>query len=197
MRSLRLQRVSALRSLRVSACAVPFTHSGARLFTMSPALSFFGASCGAVRLGRSMEPVMRNKHACALMVCVLSLWGGAPTAFAQAAPATPCAAVLTSPTRDTVPLVVVLEMHAYDTRRALPVAYQRDFGAAVKRHLVLPRSLGADLYEAREESGRTAHLVMRGNYKATITADGRVVDGATTGGDRNRAFDDAVVAALS
>src|SRR4051812_43515394 len=113
-------------------------------------------------------------------------------------PAQSCADVLAAPTRDSVVLSVMLAVHAFDRDRDLPSPMQFDFGEAVRRHLVLPRPLGVDTYETSGDSGkaRTARLTLRGNYAATLTADGRVLEESTTGGARNQDFDNAVLSAM-
>ena len=131
------------------------------------------------------------------VVTMLGLMSLGPWRAALAQSPTPSACTaLANATRDSVPLVVVLQVHAFSPKQALPATYQLDFGDAVKRHFVVPRPLGADLYNISEDQSGTAHLVVHGNYSATITADGRVINPLTTGGDRNRAFDEAVLAAL-
>ena len=137
---------------------------------------------------------MRGRSGIASLAALIAL--AAPPLRAQGAPPDRCAAALAAPTRDTIPLIVLLELHAYDPHQALPTAYQRSFGNAVRRHLVIDRPIGADLYEISEGLGRTAHLAMIGDYSATIKADGRVVDGRVTGGDRNRVFDTAILSAM-
>ena len=137
---------------------------------------------------------MRAK--CCIVSLAILLALAVPPLLAQGAPPDRCAAALAAPTRDTIPLKVLLEVHAYDPRQALPTAYQRNFGNAVRRHLVLDRPIGADLYEMSEGLGRTAHLAMAGDYSATIKTDGGVIDGRITGGDRNRVFDTAILSAM-
>jgi len=97
-----------------------------------------------------------------------------------------------------VRLLAVLTVHAVDRTVVLPEWYQSNFGEAVQLHLKLPRSLGAHVYAPSNDTvtSRTAHLTMRGDYDATITPDGRVVNVSTTGGAQDELFDSAVLAAM-
>jgi TonB family protein len=125
----------------------------------------------------------------------------APTAWSQTPQTSPpqsCAQVLASPTRDSVLLRVMLTVHAFDRDRDLPESIQFDFGEAVRRHLVLPQPLGVDTYESSVDTNapRTARLTLRGNYAATLTAEGRIIKATATGGARNPEFDTAVLTAM-
>ena len=95
-------------------------------------------------------------------------------------------------------LRVLLSVHAFDRKQDLPEGLQFDFGDAVRKHLVLPRPLGVDAYESSGDTSaaRTAHLTLRGNYGATLTADGRVVNGSAIAGAHNEAFDNAILVAM-
>ena len=132
--------------------------------------------------------------ACLALAVSVSVAGQSP----RAAPSLTCAEVLSSPTRDSVLLRVLLSVHAFDRKEDLPEAWQFDFGDAVRKHLVLPRPLGADVYESYGDSttARTAHLTLRGNYSATLTADGRIINASTAGGANNIEFDNAILAAM-
>jgi TonB family protein len=131
-------------------------------------------------------------HTVGLILMAAASW----PARAQGVPRDICVALRDAPARDSISLLVALSVRAFDTRQSLPAAYQMDFGEAVRRHLVLPRPLGADLYEVSREPARIGFVSIWGNYAATITAGGRVTNAIATGGDHNPAFDVAVVAAM-
>jgi hypothetical protein len=91
--------------------------------------------------------------------------------LAQAPERAECSVVLTQPTRDSLPLRMGLTVRAFDRERELPLMYQADFGEAVRRHLILPRPLGADVYVFSGDTtgAPMAHLTFWGNYAGTIT----------------------------
>lgn len=119
-------------------------------------------------------------------------------ALSQAPAPQQCTELLSSPTRDSIRLRVMLTVHAFDRQRDLPLAYQYDFGEALRKRLVLPRPLGADAYEASSDTSvaRTAHLTLWGSYAATIVSDGHIIESAATGGAHNVAFDTAILTAM-
>ncbi|MDB5071338.1 MAG: hypothetical protein JWM87_2449, partial [Candidatus Eremiobacteraeota bacterium] len=134
-----------------------------------------------------------------MAACIAAAYAVSADGQSQPQPAPTCAELLTTPTRDSLWLNVMLSVHAYDRDRDLPAAVQLTFGEAILKRLALPKPLGVDAYEISRDTApvRTAHLTLRGSYGAVLTADGRVINASATGGARNGGFDVAMLAAMN